>query len=145
MKLNRIQFLRQRLRHAVRQRRVHVIAAQQDMIAHRNALQRNLAGLFAHCDQRKIRRASADIDDQDQIADIYQIAPLRMSLDPVVESGLRLFEKNHSAIAGFLGGLQRKLARDFVERSRHGHQNLMSIERRFRTLRIPGVAQMAEV
>jgi len=46
VKLDRIQFTRQRLRHVMRQRGIHVVAAQQDMIAHRDSFERDLASLL---------------------------------------------------------------------------------------------------
>ena len=60
--------LRQPVGHQARQRQVDIVAAQQDVLAYGNPVQRQFAALLGHGDQREIRGAAADIDDQDQVA-----------------------------------------------------------------------------
>ena len=83
----------------MRQRGIDVVAAEQDVIAHRDPLQRDLAVLFLHRDQREIGGAAADVDHQDQIAHADPLAPIRIPLDPGIEGGLRLFQQDDVAIA----------------------------------------------
>ncbi len=85
--------LGQPVRHHAGQREIDVVAAQQDVLAHRDAVERQFAVALGHRDQREIGGAAADIDHQDQIADVDALAPIRMALDPRVEGRLRLFEQ----------------------------------------------------
>jgi hypothetical protein len=68
-----------------------------------------------------------------------------VTLDPGVKGGLRLFEQNHVAIAGFLGRAQCKIARYSVKGRGNGDQHLVRIERRLRILRVPRVAKMSQI
>ena len=51
-----------------RQREIHIVAAEQDVFAHGDALELQFACLLGHRDQREIGGAAADVDHQDQIA-----------------------------------------------------------------------------
>ena len=82
------------LRHHAGERQIHVVAAEQNMLADRDAFQRQFAALVRDRDQREVRGAAADIDDQNQIADRDLLTPVRMAFDPGVEGGLRLFEQD---------------------------------------------------
>ena len=127
------------------QREIDIVASQQDVLAHRHALQRQFSGLLGNRDQREIRGAAADVHHQNQIAHRHALAPIGMPLDPGVERGLRLFEQQQILVAGFFGGFQRQLARHGIERRGHGHQHLLLDERRVRHLRIPSLAQMLQI
>ena len=58
---------------------------------------RELAVLFGDGDQGEVGGAAADVDDQDQVADLDLLAPIGMAFDPGVEGGLRLFEQDDVA------------------------------------------------
>ena len=55
--------------HGVRQRQVHVVAAEQDVIADGDALEREVAVGLADGDQREVGGAAADVADQHDVAD----------------------------------------------------------------------------
>ena len=101
--------------------------------------------LLGDGDQREIGGASADVYHQDEVAHLHALTPVRMPLDPGVERGLRFLQQQRILIAGLLSGLQRKLARNGVERSRHCHQDLLLRERRVRHLLVPGGAEMLQI
>ena len=52
-----------------REREVHVVAAEQDVLADGDALERELAIRARHGDQAEVGRAAADVADEDQVAD----------------------------------------------------------------------------
>ena len=47
---------------------VHVVAADKEMVAHGDALEREVAVLGFHADEGKISRAAADVADQQDVA-----------------------------------------------------------------------------
>ena len=59
----------------VGQREVHVVAAEQDVVADRDAVQLEVAVALDHGDQREVGGAAADVDDQDHVADLHLLAP----------------------------------------------------------------------
>ena len=97
--------LRQPLRDHAGQREIDIVAAEQDVLAHRDAVQRQFAIRFGDGDQGEVGGAAADIDHQDQVAHLDALAPVGMALDPGVEGGLRLFEQGDVLIAGLLARL----------------------------------------
>ena len=58
-----------RSRTLIGEREVHVVAAEQDVVADGDALERQLAALLAHGDQGEVGGAAADVADQDDVAD----------------------------------------------------------------------------
>src|SRR5664279_3557547 len=58
-----------------RERQVHIVATQQNVIADGHALQRQIAALFRDRNQAEIRRASTNVAYQNQIADLDSLAP----------------------------------------------------------------------
>ena len=52
----------------VGQREIHVVAAEQDVLADADALELELAGLFSDGDEAEVGGAAADVADQDDIA-----------------------------------------------------------------------------
>ncbi len=105
---------------------VHVVAAEQDVIADGHAGQLQGAVLLERGDGREIGGAAADVDDQDDVADLDLLAPsVAVPLDPGVERGLRLLEQGDVLDARGGRGLDRQLARRGVERCRHGEHNLL--------------------
>ena len=59
----------------MRQGQVHVVAAEQDVLADGDAGQLQCAVLLGDRDQRQVRGAAADIDDEDDVADLDLVAP----------------------------------------------------------------------
>ncbi len=101
---------------APRQREVHVVAAEQQVIADRVALERGLAvALAGDADQREVGRAAAEIADEHLVADRQVRAPIVEVIgEPRVERGLRLLEQRRRE-ADLGRGPERELARDLVE------------------------------
>ncbi len=83
---------RQPLRHHARQRQIDVVAAEENVLAHGHAIERQFAFALGDGDKREIGGAAADIHHQDQVAHLHALAPIRMALNPCVEGRLRLFE-----------------------------------------------------
>ena len=98
-------FLRKLIGDQSGQREVHVIAAEQDVFADGHAFERQLALLFRNRDEREVRRAAADVDDQDEVTELDALAPVLVAIDPGVEGCLRLFEKGDATVTRPLGGL----------------------------------------
>ena len=101
----RVPFSARRCADDAGQRQIDIVAAQQDVLAHRDALQRQLAVAFGHRDQGEVGGAAADVDHQNQVAEPDALAPVGVPFDPGVERGLRLFEQRDVLVAGLLGGL----------------------------------------
>ena len=83
----------QALRNRAGQRQVDVVAAQQNVLAHGHAVERQFAPALGDRDQREVGGAAADIHHQDQIAHLHALAPVGVAFDPGIEGGLRLFEQ----------------------------------------------------
>ncbi len=72
------------------QRQVHVVAAEENVIADRDARQNKLAGLLGHGDQRQVGGTAADVADQHRVADLDLVAPAVLArVDPRIERRLR--------------------------------------------------------
>ena len=67
--------LGQRRGHGVGQREVHVVAAEQDVLADREPREGEVAALVADGDQGEVGRAAADVADEDDVADLDLLAP----------------------------------------------------------------------
>ena len=94
---------REPLGHDTGEREIDIVAAQQNVIADRDAVEAQFAVRFGDRDQREIGGTAADIDDQDQVAHGDALAPIGVAFDPGVEGGLRFFEQGDVLIAGLLG------------------------------------------
>ena len=138
-------FLDELLMDGMGERQIHVVAAEQDVLADGETVEAQLAGFFSNGDEREVRGAAADIDHEDEISDTDELAPVRVPLNPGVEGGLRLLEQNHVAITGFLRGMQREVAGDGIEGSRNRHQHVLLIEGGVGHGGLPRVAQMLQV
>jgi hypothetical protein len=100
----------------VGQRQVHVVAAEQDVLADADALQLRITGDVDHGDQAEICGTAADVAHQDDVAGRDGIAPLPASLRrPGVERGLRFLQQHDLAQTGGLGRFRGQAARYFVE------------------------------
>ena len=79
-----------------RQREVHVVAAEQDVLADRDALEGEIAVALGDGDQAEVGGAAADVADEDQVADRDATAPgVAEAVDPRIESSLRFLEQSH--------------------------------------------------
>ena len=115
--------------HELRQGEVHVVAAEQQVIADRLADEAQLARLFDRLNQAEIAGAAADIDDGTAGAGVELLnLARRMRGQPAVEGGLWLFEQGDVFEPCFLGRLDGEIASHIVERRRHGQHHLLLFE-----------------
>ena len=83
------------------QREIHVVAAEQDVLADSDALERELTLPLRYRDQAEVRGSAADIADQHQIADLDPAPPLvAKRVQPGIERRLRFFEQRDAFEAG---------------------------------------------
>ena len=114
-----------------RERQIHVVAAQQDVLAHGDAAQRERAALLADRDEAEVGGAAAHVAHQHQVAHLHALAPgVALRGEPRVERRLGLFEEAHARQAGLRRRPQRQLPGLLVERGGHGHEHLLVGERR---------------
>ena len=133
--------------HDVGEREVHVVASEQDVVANGDALERECTIAIADFDEREVGRASADVDDEDDVSHRHIVAPGVATLsDPVVQRSLRLFEQDRRFFeASEFGRFDRQLASDRIERSRHGEDDLLFFERVVGVRQVPGGSQVRQV
>jgi hypothetical protein len=81
----------------VRERQVHVVAAQHQVLAHGDARERGQSTRCGfHADQRQVGRAAAHVGHQHQAAAFQLRGQLpALQRQPVVERGLGFFEQMH--------------------------------------------------
>ena len=80
---------------------VHVVAAEEDVIADGDTRELERALLLHRGDGGEVGGASADVDDEDHVAHLEVTAPVLTARgDPGVERGLRLFEQGQVLEAG---------------------------------------------
>ena len=109
----------------VGQSQVHVVAAEQDVLADADALQRQFAVPFGDGDQAEVGSAAADVADQHDVAGLDLGAPLLAGLRrPGVERRQRLLQQDRLAEPGGLGRLGGQGAGDLVERCGDGQDDL---------------------
>src|ERR1044072_3653429 len=78
------------------QRQIHIIAAQQNVIADRYSLERQLAILYGDRNQAEVSSAAANIAYQNQAADFDLLSPsFALAFDPCVKCRLRLFKQRN--------------------------------------------------
>src|SRR5690606_4055476 len=74
--IDAVAFALQLLLQEAGERKIHIVAAEQDVIADGDAPQRQIAVLLRDRDQAEVGRPAADIADQDQVADLDALAPV---------------------------------------------------------------------
>ena len=149
----------------VRERKVDVVAAEQEMVARRDALDRRPLALRTDgCDpeQAEVGGAAAHVAHEDRLhraRDVRQDAEQRRALrtrgslgllvEPRIKCGLRFFqESDRRRIAGHLRGHARELLCALVEGGGHGDDDALVDERGAcipRERVIPGCLQISEV
>ncbi len=129
-----------------RQRDVDVVAAEQDVVADRQAVEGQASAVAADADQAEVRGAAADVDDEDQAGLAQQVLPASLVLvDPGVERRLRLFEQDRVRQPGALGRGDAELARHLVERRRHRQDDLLLFQGRAGEALLPRLADVLQV
>jgi hypothetical protein len=104
----------------VGEREVHVVAAEEQVFPDCDAFQGEVALMLGHRDQAEVRRATADVADQQKVSGLHLRAPGRaLTLQPSVECRLRLFEQCDLSEPGLGRGFQGERARGFVEGGGH--------------------------
>ena len=134
----------------VGQREIHVVAAEKNVLADADALDLKVAVLAGDRDQAEVRRASADVAHEHDVARADLLAPVAARLrGPCVKCRLRFLEQHDFSEARGLGRVGGQRARDFIERRRHREHDLARGEIPFAALRALGVekalAQVFEV
>ena len=132
--------------HPMRERQIHVVAAEHQMIADADPRELRLAIVQADFDQREVGGAAAHVADEHETGVREFVGePLAMMKQPVVERRLRLFEQLEAIQTGHARGLHGERARAFVEGSRHREHHVLMFERRVRKTMVPGRAHMREI
>ena len=137
-----------------RKRQIDIVAAEQQMIADRDALERRRSGLGPHANQAEIGGAAADVAHQR-----HALAVGRKRLErpragsgsgcPRIKGGDRFFDQREVLELRLARGFDRQLARLFVERGGNGQDNALALESPLRLVtgqrRIPRIAQVRQV
>ena len=114
-----------------RQRQIHVVAAEQDVLADGHALERQVAIALVHRNQAEVGGAAAHVAHQHEVAHLHALAPgVALRGEPRVERRLGLFEEAHARQAGLRRCPERQRPGLLVERGGHGHEHLVVGERR---------------
>ena len=122
---------------------VHVVAAEQQVVADGLAEEAELAVLLDRLDQAEVGGAAADVDDETEIAgpDASRIL-MRMAREPAIKCRLRFFEEGEVDEAGLASGIDGERAGHVVERRGDGEDDLLLLHRRRRMTGVPGVDEM---
>ena len=130
----------------MREREVHVVAAEHQVVAHADARQERLAILHLHFDQREVGRAAADVADEHEAGRAKLVVErFAMVEQPVVERGLRFFEQAQRRQLRHPGRFERQRARAFVERCGHRQHDVLLFERRVGEALVPRRAHVREI
>ena len=130
----------------VGQRQVHIVAAQDQVVAHADAGERRLAIFRFDLDQAEVGGAAADVGHQHQARLAQVFAQVRaMPVQPVVQRGLRFFQQANIRQAGLFRRLQRQRTRAFVERGGNREHDLLAFEQLFGKAGVPCGAQVGQV
>ena len=105
------------LLHDMCQRQIKIIAAQQQMIAHRNAMELQTATFpRSHVNQAEVRCAATDVAHQDCLAGRHDLVPfVAVCIHPGIERGLRFFQQHDSRQPGNARGGDSQFPSDFIE------------------------------
>ncbi len=134
-------------RHVIGQGQVHVVAADQKVVAHGQPLQHEVARFLGHAHERQIGRTAAHVAHQKLVAEL-QLAPPTIAdvRQPRVDRRLGLFEKDHAlGQAGGQGRLAGQFARAGVKRRRHGQHDDLFFQGGIGKRRVPGADQVLQI
>ena len=120
-----------------REREIDVVAAEEEVIAHREPRERGAPVAQLRADEREVGRASADVHHEHEPAArdgphvVRDLARARrgerraVPARPVVKRSRRLLDERHAPEPGLAGRGEGELARDLVEGGRHGEYELL--------------------
>jgi len=113
----------------VSERKIHVVAAEQDVIADCCSLQIHVAVAFRDRDRRKVTGAAADVDDEHHVAR-PELTPKAVTArgQPRVERGLRFLEQGDALETDGFRRLHGELARSRIERRRDREDHFFRAE-----------------
>jgi hypothetical protein len=130
--------------HQPGEREIEIVAAQQQVLAHRGAREIDQIALARHADQAEIAGAAAHVADQHRLPVEQLLARLRQIVgDPRIERRRRLFEQRQLLDAGIARRHHREFARLFVEGRRHGEHDVLFGQRRAHGA-VPLLAEFAD-
>src|SRR5262249_21408760 len=109
-----------------------VVAAEKNMVANCETRELEVAIFFSNRDQREVRRAAADIDDENHVADFHLLAkPVADFFQPRIKGSLRLFEQRYVVKARKACSLHCEFSRGGIKRCRNGENDVFGIQIRF--------------
>ena len=131
----------------MRQREVTVVAAEDQVIADRHAMELHGAVLtLLHADQCEVARPAADIAHQNLLTGRHEVTPVRRVLvDPRIERRLRLFDEDDLRQPRLLRGLHGQFASHFIERRGEREDKVLLREGMFGELRVPRCSRMLQI
>ena len=101
---------------AAGQGEIHVVAAENEMVAHGDAFEPGAAFAFAEGDEGEVRGAAAHVADEYQVVGPDVVAPSGAAGgEPAVEGGQRFLEEDEVAKSGHGSGLGGEVPGDLVE------------------------------
>ncbi len=110
---------------------IHVVAAEEEMVADADAVELEVAAGFADGDEAEVDGAAADVANEDDLAGFYLFAPgFAGGGEPGVESGERFFEESWIGETGGDGGFVGEGAGGFVEGGGNGDDGFAIVEGR---------------
>lgn len=128
------------------QGQIHVVAAQQNMLADRHPHQFQGTVAFGHGNQRKVGGTAAQVDHQDDIAKLDLLAPpFPSGQHPVVQGRLRFFQQHQMPQADRLRRFGGQFAGGGIEGGRHGQHHVLLDQWRIGMLMVPSGAQVFQI
>ena len=111
--------------HGVGECQVHIVAAEQDVLADADAFEFELAVDVGDGDQAEIGGSATDVADEDDVAGGDEVMPGFSGLrGPGVEGGLRLLQQGDVAETGGFGGFGGEASGDLIEGGGDGEDDL---------------------
>ena len=108
------------------EREIDVVAAEQDVLADRDAARATVRRPLSVTAIRVKSVVPPPISTtRIRSPTLDALAPVGMPLDPGIEGRLRLFEQRDVLVSGLFRRFERQLARDGVEGRGHGDQHLL--------------------
>ena len=110
---------------------IHVVAAEEKMIADGNAPEAQLFSAGLDLDQTEITRSTTDIADEDQLILLHLLFPiLSMMKEPRIKRCLGFFNEHEAFEARGFGGFDGELACHFIEGGRDGEDDFLILQAR---------------